>query len=452
MPVIVKKTELVPIKSLKTFDKNPRVGDVDAIAESLEVSGQFKPIVVNERDMNILAGNHTFLAARKLGWKDIYVSFVDVDDETAKRIVLADNATSDRAEYDGTLLAELLSSLPSIAGTGYTAEEVDEIVSDALGNVEDAISSVNSAIDEQERVEKALRDSQTFDGSPLGDEPDPESDNRATIQVQPKKGELESASERLGGIVQLAAPEETVFPGVGPWGIPAMKEDMLMRFEDIPENLDSWAGSATKDWPVEDQWWLYNWGVDSTSGMKDISKVVLSFYVYDHYFDNWWFFPDRYVTKVLNSGIKYALTPDWSQEPALPKIESLWSLYRARWIGRYMQEAGIKVCPDVTWPDGDIRFLEDHVLATLPVGIPLIAMQLQTIDWDAAIGGRSHFIKQLQTVVDVLKPGGILLYAGPQGRELIKEFVPDDMPVKIVGTRMEKLAAQAKGRAKKTTI
>ena len=87
----------VPIDSVTPHPTNPRRGDVAAIAESLELNGQYKPIICRTTDRTILAGNHTFAAARRLGWTEIAVSFVDVDDEEARRILLADNRHSDLA-------------------------------------------------------------------------------------------------------------------------------------------------------------------------------------------------------------------------------------------------------------------------------------------------------------------------------------------------------------------
>lgn len=63
------KVETFKISDLSTYHKNPRRGDVDAIAESLKARGQYRPIVVNigthaSHDYEILAGNHTYLAAR----------------------------------------------------------------------------------------------------------------------------------------------------------------------------------------------------------------------------------------------------------------------------------------------------------------------------------------------------------------------------------------------------
>lgn len=75
-----------------------------------------------------------------------------------------------------------------------------------------------------------------------------------------------------------------------------------MTFDDLPDTLTAWAGSATKDDDDPDRWWLYNWGIDSTSGMKqDKSQVIVSFYAFDDYFDNWWYFPERYMAKIVNS-------------------------------------------------------------------------------------------------------------------------------------------------------
>ena len=115
------------LADLKPYPDNPRRGNVSAIAASLESNGQYRPIVVQKSTNVILAGNHTAQAASALGWKDLQAVYIDVDDEQARRIVLADNRTSDLAEYDEALLAELLGDLPELEGTGYSAEDLAEI-------------------------------------------------------------------------------------------------------------------------------------------------------------------------------------------------------------------------------------------------------------------------------------------------------------------------------------
>lgn len=117
-------TETVPLSSLTPHPQNARRGDIDKIAESLDAHGQYKPIVVNKRDNCILAGNHTFKAAKKLKWKSIAVVFVDVDETTAKKIMVADNRTSDLSSYNEDALFGMLTELPDLAGTGFTDDDL----------------------------------------------------------------------------------------------------------------------------------------------------------------------------------------------------------------------------------------------------------------------------------------------------------------------------------------
>ena len=121
------QTEIVEITDLKPYPQNPRRGDVEEIAKSLNINGQYKPIVVNRRDKTILAGNHTWRAARSLGWTHIAVTYVDVDEYGAQKIVLADNRTSDMSSYDDSKLLDLLESLPTLEGTGFKQVDLDQL-------------------------------------------------------------------------------------------------------------------------------------------------------------------------------------------------------------------------------------------------------------------------------------------------------------------------------------
>jgi len=117
----------VPISSLEGYPINPRRGDIQAIADSLKAHGQYRPIVVQVKTNFILAGNHTYKAAKRLGWKKIKVTYVDVDENTAKKIVLADNRLTDLAGYNEPLLKNLLTALPELEGTGFTQSEVESL-------------------------------------------------------------------------------------------------------------------------------------------------------------------------------------------------------------------------------------------------------------------------------------------------------------------------------------
>lgn len=122
------------ISSLKFYPGNARRGDIDLIAESLEVLGQYKPVVACVGDKApelknvLLAGNHTTMAAQRLGWDTVDVHWVDVDSETAKRIVIVDNKANDEAGYDVEALVDLLTELPDLRATGFDRDELDELL------------------------------------------------------------------------------------------------------------------------------------------------------------------------------------------------------------------------------------------------------------------------------------------------------------------------------------
>lgn len=123
----------LPVEELVPYHENPRRGDVDAIAESLQVNGQYRAIVVNRgthtgRPNEVLAGNHTLQAAKALGWDTITAHLIDVDDTAARKIVLVDNRTNDVSTNDDHQLLELLRQSPDLEGTGYTPEDLDDLV------------------------------------------------------------------------------------------------------------------------------------------------------------------------------------------------------------------------------------------------------------------------------------------------------------------------------------
>ena len=119
----------VSVETLEEYPNNARKGDIDKITESLIANGQYKPIVVQKSTNYVLVGNHTFKAIKKLGWDTVDIVELDIDDIAAKRIILADNRTSDVSTYDFNLLNTLLTSLPDLEGTGYNQINLSELSS-----------------------------------------------------------------------------------------------------------------------------------------------------------------------------------------------------------------------------------------------------------------------------------------------------------------------------------
>lgn len=160
MPNLKTETKRVAIDAVAPHSKNVRRGNLLAIQESLEANGQYRPIVVQRSTNTIIAGNHTYMAAKALGWAEIDATFVDVDDQQAVKIMLVDNRTTELATNDEAALLELLQSLDdNIIGSGYDEDDLEDLifkVEGSLGTITDAISASERFADYEARGVKSI--------------------------------------------------------------------------------------------------------------------------------------------------------------------------------------------------------------------------------------------------------------------------------------------------------
>ena len=123
--VSIDKLLLDPANARKHGKKN-----LDSIKGSLAKFGQQKPIVVNS-DNVIVAGNGTLQAAKELGWKDINIVRTDLKGSDITAFGIADNRTSELAEWDDEVLKELLESLKAedfdLSAIGFDDDEFAEM-------------------------------------------------------------------------------------------------------------------------------------------------------------------------------------------------------------------------------------------------------------------------------------------------------------------------------------
>lgn len=112
--------------------ENANVGNIDAIVESIRVNGFYAPIIVQASTGYIMAGNHRYQAAKKLGMEQVPVVYLDVDDVEAKRIMVADNRTTRLGHDDSELLTALLEDLGDtelgLMGTGYSHADLQTLL------------------------------------------------------------------------------------------------------------------------------------------------------------------------------------------------------------------------------------------------------------------------------------------------------------------------------------
>lgn len=121
------KIEYMNIDKLIPYVNNPRINDnaVDKVASSIKNFGFKNPIII-DKDNEIIAGHTRLKAARKLGLEEVPV--IKVDDLTEAQIKafrIADNKTSEFAEWDMELLEIELEGLDDIF-TGFDLDAIDE--------------------------------------------------------------------------------------------------------------------------------------------------------------------------------------------------------------------------------------------------------------------------------------------------------------------------------------
>lgn len=106
--------EWIDPKELKPWGKNPRKNDgepVDKVAQSIQRFGFAAPIVARLSDKRIIAGHTRWKAAKKLKMESVPVRFVDLSDDEADALAIADNRLNEIAPWDRTILPQVLEEL-----------------------------------------------------------------------------------------------------------------------------------------------------------------------------------------------------------------------------------------------------------------------------------------------------------------------------------------------------
>lgn len=422
--IITEQSVEIDIDTVKPYRKNPRVGNVAAIQDSLRENGQFRPIVVNKRTGEILGGNHTWKAAKAEGWKKVSAVYVDVDDDAAARIVLADNRTNDLATYNADLLAEVLAGLDAPTGTGYSQEDYDSLVkavaTQSTPEITDILrpAPIPAQVDDGGFV-PSDNGAPPVLGNPeasFSDDDGISSDLPTPPKVDDGPEDLRDELGELQGILQLK--EDMIFKGTNYYEIPDLVPSRLVQ--KLPTPLDTWAGEeATPD--DGKTWWIWNYGVAPRKGLP-MDRAILCFYTYDTYFESFWENPAFMTAKVINAGIKYAIVPDYSFYTEMTTATWIFNTMRAQWIGRYFQEAGIQVIPRIQFAIDKIPSASlDFNVFGIPKNAPVVAKcSHNTSDKDEFKADAYGLTKSLEKI----QPKQLLMYGGNPALRLLEEVKP----------------------------
>ncbi|MFN6474036.1 MAG: ParB N-terminal domain-containing protein [Nostoc sp. SerVER01] len=144
--------------------KNPRwmpESQMAALEESLKEFGLVEPLIVNTRNNQVVGGHQRIQAGKNAGYKKLTAVLVDLPYDQEMALNLSLNKIKGDWDYDK--LAEILSTFDSedLAGTGFTSQETEAIVANAITEAENLAFGDDSVVEEirnrsDEEVEEEL--------------------------------------------------------------------------------------------------------------------------------------------------------------------------------------------------------------------------------------------------------------------------------------------------------
>jgi ParB-like chromosome segregation protein Spo0J len=101
--------------------------NVEAAKGFLRRFGQVKPVVVRRKDNTVLSDHAVVRAAREMGWEQVVVTFVDLDEKEAASYTLADNKTAQLAEFKYELVSPIIMAEQEAGQNpiGWTKDDVE---------------------------------------------------------------------------------------------------------------------------------------------------------------------------------------------------------------------------------------------------------------------------------------------------------------------------------------
>lgn len=129
----LKPSEYNPRKDLKPEDE-----EYQKIKNSILEFGYVAPIIINQ-DMTVIGGHQRLKVLKELGYEEIQCIIVNLDKNKEKALNLALNKIS--GEWDNDKLEQILAELKEtdidMNITGFSNDEIDNILKDVLGSKED---------------------------------------------------------------------------------------------------------------------------------------------------------------------------------------------------------------------------------------------------------------------------------------------------------------------------
>ena len=171
--------------------------------------------------------------------------------------------------------------------------------------------------------------------------------------------------------------QRRIFDGVGAYGIPAIE----------PEHFSGDCNFIS-----------FNYAKTT----KDGTGKGVHFFIDDYQFNRLWNNIDTYIP--ILSRFDWVMTPDFSTYTDFPKAIQIYNHYRKHWVGAYLQEAGVRVIPTISWstPDSFAWCFDGE-----PDGGTVAVSSVGCMN---SVEKRRLFLAGYTEMVSRLHPGSIIFY------------------------------------------
>lgn len=151
--------DLVPSDYNPRLDLQPGDPDYEKLKRSIQEFGLVEPIVFNERTGRVVGGHQRLKVLRELGWNEVPVSVVDLDEAHEKALNVALNKIE--GDWDNYKLKELLEELDTglidVSLTGFDEDEIEDLMTQFYVEEEGEVKEDNFDADEAvEEIEEPV--------------------------------------------------------------------------------------------------------------------------------------------------------------------------------------------------------------------------------------------------------------------------------------------------------
>lgn len=399
--------EYIPLSKIKKWPRNPKLHSPELV-NSINDFGFVAPGIIDERTLCLVEGHGRAekLAELQLEGHPIPSNIqVNEDGEWCMPIVRGNHFQDDKSLERYLLSANLLT-----AAGGWDLPKLEEMLRDVTpyGSIE--LPEINIELAEPEEIE-------------LNEEENEEVTEEITNYDQ--------APFEIGSV--LALKEEVYFypgddefkdqcikeydsskgfvTGANDLGIPNLRPDKLVQ--KLPEPLMTW-GDRFNTPDDGKSWYLFNYGAVPIKELPN-ERCIFSFFAHDEDINAFWKAPAYRTGQLIRAfKVSMVIVPDFSLWQHFPKVLKQGSIYRAHWMGRYFQEAGLNLIPRLEFFDEESK---PFSMAGVPVGAPVLATQFHTTMDDDSIVRHQ---KNLELAINLLQPKELLVYVSEKGKRVVE--------------------------------